>query len=83
MAARLGNVLYWLGCIVAVGWVAVSHAEEKADDDSFILGCIWTGDHKRTVCGEFTTRAFLWCAFCGGLRLLLVAPDFPQLHNAR
>jgi hypothetical protein len=22
MAARLGNVLYWLGCIVAVGWVA-------------------------------------------------------------
>jgi hypothetical protein len=57
MAARLGNVLYWLGCIVAVGWVAVSHAEEKADDDAFILGCIWTGDHKRTVCGEFTTRA--------------------------
>jgi hypothetical protein len=38
--------------------LAVSHAAEKApDDDAFLLGCIWTGDHKRTVCGEFTTRA--------------------------
>jgi hypothetical protein len=35
--------------------LAVSHAAEKApDDDAFLLGCIWTGDHKRTVCGEFT-----------------------------
>jgi hypothetical protein len=24
MAARLGNVLYWLGCIVAVGWFALA-----------------------------------------------------------
>ena len=34
-----------------------AHAAEKVDADAFILGCIWTGDHKRTVCGEFTTRA--------------------------
>jgi hypothetical protein len=59
MAARLGNVLYWLGCIVAVGWVAVSHAEEKAtDDDAFLLGCAWAGDrHPIDVCGGFPTRA--------------------------
>jgi hypothetical protein len=57
MAARLGNALYWLGCIMAVGWVAVSHAAEKADDDTFILGCIWTGDSKGTVCWGFPTRA--------------------------
>jgi hypothetical protein len=57
MAARLGNALYWLGCIVAVGWVAVSHAAEKADDDAFLLACVWTGDHKATSCGGFPTRA--------------------------
>jgi hypothetical protein len=42
---------------VAVGWVAVSHAEEKADDDAFLLACLWTGDHKATFCGGFPTRA--------------------------
>jgi hypothetical protein len=57
MAARLGNVLYWLGCIVALDWVAVSHAAEKADDDAFLLACVWTGDHKATGCGGFPTRA--------------------------
>jgi hypothetical protein len=58
MAARLGNVLYWLGCIVAVGWVAVSHAEETPDDvEQFILACVWTGDrHHNTACGDFPTR---------------------------
>ena len=34
-----------------------AHAAEKADDDAFILGCIWTGDSKGTVCGGFPTRA--------------------------
>ena len=54
MAARLGNVLYWLGCIVAVGWVVVSHAE----DDQFSLECVWTADrHHKTHCGGFPTRA--------------------------
>jgi hypothetical protein len=58
MAARLGNVLYWLGCIVAVGWVAVSHAAEKATDDAFLLACVWTGDrhHSAHACGGFPTR---------------------------
>jgi hypothetical protein len=61
MAARLGNVLYWLGCIVAVGWAAVSHAEETTDvmsADQFSLECVWTNDrHYKTHCGGFPTRA--------------------------
>jgi hypothetical protein len=25
MAARLGNILFWLGIIIAVGWLALSY----------------------------------------------------------